>query len=202
MAIISEEELTRRINHEGNLLNILGIGNGNGSHPVKESHQIELDPQPAQVEHKKIHNGGRRPGDNNIPDPIRILAGVLAHTDTAKNVADALGISPIQVHHLKHGRHGHDIESPALKKNIQSKLETVRENAVDRLMESMNVIEAGLPKVKRASTAAGIARQLATVIEKTGDKKPEAQNVTFQIYAPQVRSEEKFDIIEVERNQE
>lgn len=172
MAILTEAELKERLEHPNNVANII-------------------------VNHKKIHNGGRRDGDKNIEPKKRELAGFLAHFDTAKNIGEALDISPIQVHMLKHGKVSHDRPNGELKEAIEERLGIVRDKALDKLLSTIDVIQEEKISKLKVTSQTRVAKDLASVIEKTSKKNEGAVPVQFNIYAPQIREEKHFDVVEV-----
>lgn len=175
--IISEEELQRKLENPDNLINRKDI----------------------IVERIRIRDSGRREGDKNIPEPVKELAGVLGHFDTLSNVAEALNISTSQVHQYKNGRNGQHSPNDELKDKIDERLGNARDIALDRLVDSLNVITPEKLKSIKAVNAASIAQKMASVLEKTGEKKNDIGNVIFQLYYPKIAEEQKFEVIEVEK---
>ena len=180
MAILTLEQLKERLEHPNNLVNILGNGNSK-----------------VTVNHKKIDNGGRRPGDNNIPPKVRELAGTLAHFDTAKNVGESLGISPIQVHHLKHGNAGNKNPKPELKEAIEKRLGKVQDAALTKLLSTVEGINEDKVRKLKPRIQSSIAKDLASVVERTTKKDSLIVPVQFNIYAPRIKDEGELEIIEV-----
>lgn len=177
--IITEEELQKRLENPDNLCN---------------REEIIV-----QVEHKRLRDSGRREGDKNIPETVKELAGVLAHVDTLKNVGESLGISTSQVHQFKNGRNSQHVPNEELKDKIDERLGTVKDLALDRLVNSLNVITPEKLEKIKVVNAASIAQRMASVVEKVSEKKNDVGNVIFQIYAPRMREEKEFEVIEVER---
>lgn len=145
-----------------------------------------------------VQRNGRE-GDKNIPETVKELAGVLAHFDSQTNVAESLGISVSQVHQYKNGRNGQHAPNEELKDRIDERLGNARDIALDRLVDSLNVITPEKLEKIKVVNAASIAQKMASVLEKTGEKKNDIGNVIFQLYYPRIQEEKTFEVIEVEK---
>lgn len=161
--------------------------------------RLESGDNALSVEHARLHNGGRRPGDTNIPPLIRELIGTAAHMGTIREVSETFGVSPVQVKALKAARPS---QVGAVDENLRGKIESnlmkAEEIAISKLMDVMGLITmedvAGVPVKGRSE----IARNLSS-IAKNSRKEEIPQNKTqVIIYAPSLRTEEDYgDVIEV-----
>src|SRR5260370_8172169 len=114
---ISEEELRRRLSSNKNLKNSLSDKIVENIHPakvvnIKESHRENI-PQ--------VKN-----------DSIRIVAGILSHTQSVSSVARELNLTPQQVDSAKN--------SPVLRSKINNGLERIRELALDKLCLALGLM--------------------------------------------------------------
>ena len=136
---------------------------------------------------------GRRNGAKNIPNSLREIIGFNAHFDTARNVAKEFGIAPISAHEQKDGRGHEDV-----KKRIEERLGLVRDSAVEKMLEAMNVVSSDKIKKLNVKSALAVVETMAKVVEKTGEQR-DTNTTQVVIYAPQV-VENKYDrVIEIER---
>ena len=141
----------------------------------------------------QLHNhNGRTKGATNIPSPIKIMAGVLAKTESAKDVADALDISKSSVYKAS------GTNAPAeVKAAVDNTTEKIRDLALDKLMGSLGIINDETLANVSAKDASSIARNLATVANQLSPRDAVASGATLIIYAPQQRQEKHFPVIDV-----
>jgi hypothetical protein len=138
---------------------------------------------------------GRTIGARNIPDGLRAIIGLQAHFDTAKNVAAAFDIAPITAHHAKES-HGHK----AAREQIDSKLGTVKDLALDKMLRSLGAIKDEKIDALPINTQLKIIGTMANVIDKTSEKSVLPVGNQVVIYAPQIREDSDYqNIIEINR---
>lgn len=139
---------------------------------------------------------GRNLGSIAIPDKIRELAGFAAHFEPAAQVAEAFGISPMSAHLAKESKN-----NPEVKDAIAERLGEVQDHALTKMLQAMNVITPDKIDKLNIKAARGLIKDMAVVIDRTSQKKDAtlvAGNVV--IYAPALRSENNYEVIEVEKN--
>lgn len=133
----------------------------------------------------------------NIPHETKVLIGVLAKTDTQKNVASAFNTTPSNVSHI--------VNNENLKEEIddiaKTAAERVSSKAVDILMKSLGVVD---EKIKRenARDASVIAKNIAGVVQQFTPRSTQDNNLTpriiINIHGSKQKEEEAYETIEVE----
>lgn len=130
---------------------------------------------PNNVLEKRIRDQGRRPGDDNYKPEFRAVVGAMAKVVGDKNAAELFDVSPPSAKNWRDGKiapaHG---VNPELKAEVDSKVSAIQNVALDKLLGAINKVDEGL--IKTPKEAASIAKDLATVVEKTREKGPEVQN--------------------------
>jgi hypothetical protein len=150
-----------------------------------------------------LHNGGRRPGDKNIPESLRSVIGAVARLDTLENTADAFGISKHHAFELKHGMNSTaQGQDETLVKDINDKLAKPHQLAVDKLVEALTAVDIGRVNKAKPKEVAQVAGILANIAEKTSPiKRDEEDKFGMQliVYAPSIKQENKYDSVHVAR---
>lgn len=174
--ILSEELVEDRLNSEDNLVNKMGKGN--------------------RVNHK---DAGRKEGDINLHPVIRNVISAAARLDTAKNVSENFDVSPAQVHNLKHGKTtGTGEVKDEILQGADGELKGVREKAVTILMSSLNLVDHDKLKDLKATSLTNVAKDMASIIEKTSPKENSNVKPTVVIITAPRKSMTDYKIIEVE----
>ena len=171
--LLDKADLERRLKSPRNILNL----------PQLQRQRCAIVSMP---------RNGRAKGATNIPSPIKIMAGVLAKTESAKDVADALDISKSSVYKAS------GTNAPAeVKAAVDNTTEKIRDLALDKLMGSLGIINDETLANVSAKDASSIARNLATVANQLSPRDAVASGATLIIYAPQQRQEKHFPVIDV-----
>ena len=172
--LLDKADLERRLKSPRNILNL----------PQLQRQRCAIVSMP---------RNGRAKGATNIPSPIKIMAGVLAKTESAKDVADALDISKSSVYKAS------GTNAPAeVKAAVDNTTEKIRDLALDKLMGSLGIINDETLANVSAKDASSIARNLATVANQLSPRdRGDASQATLIIYAPQQRQEKHFPVIDV-----
>ena len=171
--LLDKADLERRLKSPRNILNL----------PQLQRQRCAIVSMP---------RNGRTKGATNIPSPIKIMAGVLAKTESAKDVADALDISKSSVYKAS------GTNAPAeVKAAVDNTTEKIRDLALDKLMGSLGIINDETLANVSAKDASSIARNLATVANQLSPRDAVASGATLIIYAPQQRQEKHFPVIDV-----
>jgi hypothetical protein len=181
MPIIEESEALARVNSPNNLLNLLEV--------------------------KKLHNGGRREGDKNLPPMVREIAAISARIDGPTKAAVEFGISRTHANRLSTGivthADGVDLE---FKNKIDSKVQTLEEeaheSALNKLLTTLDIVGAKAADIKNAKTASKVASDMARVVNVLRPKGPlEGANINggakIVIYAPQQKHVATYKTVEV-----
>ena len=141
---------------------------------------------------------GRNLGSIAIPDKIRELAGFAAHFETAKSVGDAFGISPMSAHLAKQSENNLEVRDA-----IAERLGVVQDQALTKMLQAMNVISPDKIDKLNVKSARGLIKDMAVVIDRTTIKRdPTLVAGNIVIYAPALRAETNYEVIEVEKNVE
>lgn len=170
---ITEQEAMERLNDPSNLANMFGS-------PIPSSDSYPLEPVPSATD--GIPERFVDAVVDRVISPAkvvkrlqpfeRVLIGVSAHTNSRADVAAAFGVHPTTVARLEKGQDVHTRqEDPKLKKVIDANVKAINDVAVDRLLKVMGAIsDTKIDEIKTAREAASVAKDIATVIEKTTPK--------------------------------
>ena len=200
---INEDTANDRLEQEDNLVNlILSISNPSRSIPVSDPiSEAEAEPDEPETEAKaevKQHHSGRRINSKNHSIEMFHAAGLLAQTDTIKNVADALGMDKNSVAQNKHGRTAHGKENPELKDRLERDLGHVRDKAMDRLLMSLDLLDddkIGKASAKDISSiSSNMAKVMQSTLPKDSNNRLQAQLI---VYAPSFVNRAEYEVIEV-----
>ena len=147
---------------------------------------------------RSFRNGaGPRLGKERASHEVRDTA-VALHKMGVPNqeVADRLGIEYQDVANYAHNR---KVGKGKLKLDPSEAMDDVRQAALNKLMCAMGLItEEKLSKLK-APALAGVASKMSAIIERTMPKEDhnERNAVTLVVYAPQVKEESSFKVVEI-----
>lgn len=143
------------------------------------------------VEFRPLHGGGKSVGDVNLPSSLRTLIANAALMDSQKSVARTFdlsqgGVSKIVKRETEEGR-------------VESKSEKIRDKALDSLASLFDqAITADKLNGMKPREAISAAKDLAAVVERVSDGKKDGPSVKFVVFQPRVRSEEEYEIIDVD----
>jgi hypothetical protein len=154
-----------------------------------------------------LNNGGRRPGDKNLPDNLRSIIGAVAHLDTTKNTAEAFGVSTHHVHELKHGMHSTaQGQDDKLVDAINEKLEEPHDIAVKKLAAALTYLDITKLDVNKPKDVVHVAKQLSSIAEQTSPIKKDDPlgdgGTRLVVYAPTFKQENKYETTHVVRAEE
>lgn len=139
---ITDDELSDRIDSEANIINRLEV--------------------------KKLHNGGRREGQKNLPNLVREVIAVAAREDGPVEAAKAFGVSRTHASRLSAGiinhEKGRDPELGDKVDNIiKAREEQAHEAAIENLIDVLGIVKEKAADIKKPETAAKIASDMAKV---------------------------------------
>lgn len=149
---------------------------------------------------RKNHvDAGRKNGDVNLHPVVRNVISAAAHLSTAKEVSQDFDVSPAQVHNLKHGKvtgtgevHEEILDG---KKNILSE---VHSKAINILMKSLNLVDDDEKlKTLKATSLTNIAKDMASIIDKTSEKSESAAPKVIIVTAAR-RELKDYQVLEIE----
>src|SRR6187401_2454045 len=156
---------------------------------------------------RPLHNGGRRPGDNNIPHKLRVEIALAARTKPIAVVAEQYGISEHHAFELSKGMTSYeDGRNAKLVDAINSQVAVPHEIALARLTAVLTAITPEkIARVSKVKDLASIAHQLAGVSKAVQpivkDDVPGVDSgAQLVVYAPSFRQENHYETVKVERS--
>lgn len=181
---LTEDQAKERLSSNRNLLNKLGLSTDRTEKTESNLNVV------------KLHNGGRREGDKNIPQSIRELVSVAANVGTTKEAAEAFGVSHHQAHDYKHGKVS-DRTNEELTEARDKGLGQIHDRALEILMHSMGLITPKAMEGMKVKDVVTVAEKMAGIVDKTRGESKEHKPLVI-IHAPRVRDESEFEVIEIE----
>ena len=132
---------------------------------------------------------GRNLDAKNLSDKMRELIGTAAYFEPAASVAEKFGVSMITAHKAKKAN------------GVEENINEVADLAVKKLLVAMNAIDEkeikDLPTLKAKTS---IAKDMAQIVDMTREKKEVAAvQAQVTVYAPIIRSEKEFEVIEINK---
>lgn len=150
------------------------------------------------VKHERC-GSGRREGDTEIPDFLRPVIGAAARASGSMKAAKAFGVSqPSALAMSKGKKHPTAPVDPELKANVNGRIADARDKAVEGVMAALNIIPGKLDDSVKLKDLAGVARDLATVVDKLApieEKVQKGNQVIFML--PKERDVADYPVIEV-----
>jgi len=155
-----------------------------------------------------IPEHGRSDGDVNVPESLRKIIGeesVINGRQAGLDLASEFGISPSSVSAYARGASSTtSYNSPSLDRVRH--LNKSRARAVNRATRTLNSALGSITSEKLdyadAKDLAGIAKDMSVIIKNLEPQaEPTNQSIEqkqFVIFAPQIRSEKEFDVIDVQ----
>ncbi len=155
----------------------------------------------------QLASPGRASGDVNVPSSLRAVIGETSALDGRSEgikLASEFGISPSSVSAYKNGATStasYNEAKPAIKNPIARAKARIASRSRNRILHAINAITDEKLDQARAKDLAGIAKNLAgvvSVMESNGiDPSIDTSKPAIIIFAPQIRKEESFDVIDV-----
>jgi hypothetical protein len=191
---LTNEQADKRLSSENNLANRFSKNSNsvraNAKIPEKQVTEI-LNPEVIVTE-KVI----TLPGKNRVnlseeernEIAIETRSGIISQTESAKQ----RGLNVLTVHNIAQGKtKGIDEEK------VNQVINTVRDRALDRLMHSLGLLTDDKLSGCSAKDLSLIASNMGRVVEKIQDKTEKPDNINFIIYAPELKQERSFDVVEI-----
>jgi len=153
---------------------------------------------------RPLHNGGRRPGDNNIPHKLRVEIALAARTQPIAVVAERYGISEHHAFELSKGMTSYaDGKNQDLIADINDQVLVPHGLALAKLTAVLTEITPEkISRVSKVRDLAGIAVNLAQVAKATqpiDTSNPVDQAAKLVVYAPSFKQENHYETVRVER---
>lgn len=169
---------------------------------------LELDKGKSKVtaEIKQKPTLGRGINHVEVPESLRKIIGETSEINgrqEALSLADTFGISPSSVSAYANGATStttYHNPNPSLKNHINSAKERISKKAKNRLIHALNEITPEKLAAAKLKDISSVARNMAAIVK---DMEPEIQversetGPTFVFYAPQVRREDQFEVIDM-----
>jgi hypothetical protein len=150
------------------------------------------------VEHKPC-GAGRRDGDKELPDFLRVLVGVGAKMSGSPAAAKAFGVSqPTALTASKGKRSPKGPDVPELKESIDGTIADARSKAVAGVMAALDLVPDKIDSSVKLRDLTSVAKDLAFVAEKLAPADEKAQKGNQVIfYMPKEKNVLDYDIIDV-----
>ena len=173
----------------------------------KEKASLEKVSVPMPLPPKIIEqNVGRGVGSTEVPEEARKVLGEVALTDRqgAIRLAESLGISRQMPDAYKNGATSLDRLTAGKKDNDLNSFMRKRKNRIagkasSVLKDALNEITVDRLANAKLSEVADVASKMAGIIknmeEPVDDSKDKKQQQNFVIFAPMIKSEDKFEVI-------
>jgi hypothetical protein len=176
-----------------------------------DGEQVLIDDDEAEITNdtttiRPMHNGGRRPGDNNIPHKLRVEIALAARTQPIAVVAERYGISEHHAFELSKGMTSYaDGKNDQLIDDINSGLAVPNDLALSKLTAILVAITPEkISRISKVKDLATIASQLAGVAKSTQpivkDQVGQDSSAQLVVYAPNFKQENHYETVRVERS--
>ena len=186
---ITKEEALRRLNSTNNLANSLP----------------STPPPVPQVEYRTTSKVGKS-RQQNIPEEVRDTIGFLAAKATSENkksgqhqvIADIFGVSRQTVQCAASGKVGGRPANFERKAKVIDREQDIKDTALTKLMMTLGLISEEKLEDLDAKGLAQVGSHLAKVSQAlTPQVGSNAASVRLVVYAPQMRDEGKYNVIDV-----
>lgn len=180
---ISEDESKERIGGKSNLLNRIKI----------EREKNHPDIPVAIIERIR----GRRPGQTSMTEEEKQSGAAIARLMGPSEAAEALDISYKRASDLKRGVHADQTPDPSIDKQ-GGKVDKVKDLALDLLLSGLEGLDAEQLLSKQGLMQTASLKNVSHIFEKMNASKTPGMvaNTQVIVYAPQVKSLEKYEVIE------
>lgn len=169
---------------------------------VDDSEVDRMLTHPTNIVHRLMHDKGRPVGTKGIPLEQRAMIGIFAKIEGPSEASKAFGISQSQASNYSKGESVHGRGNPELKAALNDKVKDIHEITAEKLLETLGCLNLEKIAEEKPRVQAGIAKDLATVMEKTSEKAGTGAQIQVVVYAPQPVDSMKFETIEVEARRE
>jgi hypothetical protein len=179
------------------------------SNPSKESHpQIEevkgVPPNKEDLAKVELIERGRPLGKTEVPQSVREFIATESLSGTpAKELTELLDISPSSISAYKVGAtstSSYHKPDPPLDNHVKKLKIAIATKARGKLLEAIDSLTSDKISNAKAKDISSIAKDMAAVVRHLDDKEGDESNkpqVQFVFFAPKVKDESSFPIIEV-----
>lgn len=170
--LLAQEQAESRLQSEANIVTRFAKG-----------------PSSLKIIPKTYQANGKR-----LPSFVKTQIAIMTRSgaQSSKEAALEADCSPQQVNNIKRGEHS-NIDEPAVEKALGE----VRDKALDRLMASMNLISDEKLEKCDAVKLSVISSNMGRIVEKTLPRQQEGSNVNLIVYAPQLKDESRYKVVDV-----
>lgn len=200
--LLTNKQANERLNSEKNLaLRFKKDNNSSFQNEVKPSSIIsEVKPLISEVKPSPIISIDERtilsPGKNriNLTESERTEIAIRARSgsESQTQIARAMDVNVLTVGNIHHGKvKGIDEEK------VEKVINQVKDRALDRLMQSLGLLTDDKLSGCSAKDLSVIASNMGRVVEKIQTKVETPDNINFIIYAPELKQEKSFDVVEI-----
>ena len=144
-----------------------------------------------------IPKGGNPYGRHGRPFEEKVNAGALAHIKTSREVAEETGYSARQVRSLKIASPDQSTIDKELASAIDQKLDQCRDKALDRLMESLGLLNDEKMEKCNAKDLSAVAANMSKVASNSSRAGVAGNQFNVVIYAPRQKELKEFDCVDV-----
>lgn len=137
------------------------------------------------VQIRDLHS--RDTAHKNIPPLIQTLAVETAIVTSERAAAQEFGVAHQTVNYYKND--GKAVDRDKVKDDISK----VHNNALECMLESINLIRPKLATVKKVTDLSKVAADMSRVIEKTTPKELNQQNLKVVVFAPNMKVENDYE---------
>lgn len=130
---------------------------------------------------------GRSLGAKELSPGLRELIGLESHFESANAVAKRHNVSPITAHKAKKSE------------GVEEKLNIVGESVIHKMLVALNAITDDNITELKTKEKVTFAKDMATIVDVTREKKIEPVTAQVVIYAPVIKEETAYQTIDIEK---
>lgn len=151
----------------------------------------------ANVLHKLMHDNSRPKGIVNIPKDEKVMIGALARSIGPSEAAKVFDVAISTASNAAKGMTTHNKTNQELKAKVEDKVKDIHEVAAEKLLSTLNFVDMEKVAEAKPRDQVAIAKDLASVIDKTTQRDDTGTHVQVVVYAPQSVPSSSFPTIEV-----
>jgi hypothetical protein len=190
--ILTEEQAKERLNSDRNLVSRFSRVPADAV--LVPTAVIESEPPPiATVEITEIKLNSRTPKKAELDEATKIeIASRARLGESQSSLGREFGVSQNAVHYLETGR------SLSLnEKAVEERINQVQDVAMLKLLSSLGFMDDEKMKKAGVKDLSTIAANMSKIVSNTRVQKDEGNQVHLHLYAPELRTEKSFNVVEV-----
>ena len=157
--------------------------------------RLENPNNSVRIVEKIMHDSGRNPGDKNRTPEDREKIGALARLIGPSEASEMTGASVSQASNYSKGKNGYEQKDAELEEGIEKRLKPLHNLALEKLLDTLDGMDSDAIRAEKPKTQSEIARNLASIIEKTSPKQDGGVHQQVIIYSPKVDSADKYETV-------